>query len=244
MSWYLAIDTATDVGSVALGVPGRPEAEMLIASRQHASALIPSILSLLGSAGLTMGDVAGLLVADGPGSFTGLRIAWASAKGIALARGNVTLAAAPSLMGAAWVAGRRGAKTVAAVYDALRGEVFGALYRIAAGSVEILLPPALTTLADLTAGAVARHAVPELAVSDAPALREALEQWTGRAPLIPPAGGPRASALLELMVVPGAVTSVERPDAFEPEYGRLAEAQVQWERTHGTRLRDSGGDYR
>ncbi len=71
---------------------------------------------------------------------------------------------------------------------------------------------------------------------------EAVRTWTGRDPVGPPAGVPRASALIEMLAVPGALTTVDDVDAFEPEYGRPAAAQVRWEREHGRPLPPSGGD--
>jgi hypothetical protein len=63
-----------------------------------------------------------------------------------------------------------------------------------------------------------------------------MEEWTGRPPVGPPVGVPHAGALLELLDLPGATALVEDPDASEPNYGRLAEAQARWERAHGRPL--------
>src|SRR5437762_496390 len=143
---WLAIDTATDVASVAVG-----SAEQLAAvcsvrgARQHAAQIVPLIQQVLAIAKLRLGEITGIIVGDGPGSFTGLRIGWAAAKGIAHDR-ELPLVAIPSLLGAAHAAHGETAGPVIACFDALRGQVFGAMYEFAAGRVETLLPPALFTL--------------------------------------------------------------------------------------------------
>jgi hypothetical protein len=48
---------------------------------------------------------------------------------------------------------------------------------------------------------------------------------------------PRAGALLELLAVEGATKTVDDLASLEPEYGRLAAAQVRWEKKHGRELK-------
>lgn len=83
----LAIDSATDLASVALYDGGRVLAEVSWHSaRRHTVELMPQVDSLCTSMGLTAADLSGLAVAVGPGSFTGIRVALSLAKGIAGAR--------------------------------------------------------------------------------------------------------------------------------------------------------------
>jgi tRNA threonylcarbamoyl adenosine modification protein YeaZ len=169
--------------------------------------------------------VAGIVVGDGPGSFTGLRIGWAAAKGLAQER-EVPIVAVPTLMGAAHAAAAGDPGPFAACFDALRGQVFGAVYAFSAGRVETLFAPALTTLAALAASGIK----PRLVVGDG-ALRYATEsrEWTGRPPSGLDALTPIAGSLLALAPREG------RP-AGEPEYGRPAEAQAKWEAHYGRPL--------
>ena len=82
MTLALALDTATDHGSVAVGQPGNVVAELRFIKRRHASGLMPSIVEALNRAGARFGDLTDIVVADGPGSFTGLRIGFATVKGM------------------------------------------------------------------------------------------------------------------------------------------------------------------
>jgi len=103
---WLAIDTATEVASVALGSPERVRAVRSVrGARQHAAQIVPLIDQVLTLAAVRVRNLAAVVVGDGPGSFTGLRIGWAAAKGVAQDTG-IPLRAVPSLMGAAHAAAR------------------------------------------------------------------------------------------------------------------------------------------
>ena len=128
---WLAIDTATDVASVAVGSAEHIAAVRSIhGARQHAAQIVSLIQQVLAVAKLRLGQITGIIVGDGPGSFTGLRIGWAAAKGIAH-DGELPLVAIPSLLGAAHAAHGETAGPVVACFDALRGQVFGAMYEFA-----------------------------------------------------------------------------------------------------------------
>lgn len=235
MTLYLALDTATDCGSVAIGQPGQVAAELVVANRRHSAALMPGVEEVLRLAGATYADLSGIVVADGPGSFTGLRIGFATVKGILREHERLSLVTAPSLLSTAWGAAAFHAGPIAALYDALRGELFGAVYTFEASRVIRKLAPTLGTVSRL---AEQSSATPTLAVGDGAVLHaDAVREWTGRDPVGPLAGAvPRAGALLGLLAVEGATTAVDDPVLFEPAYGRLAEAQVRWERAHGREL--------
>ena len=231
---WLAIDTATEIASVALGSPERVRAVRSVrGARQHAAQIVPLIDQVLTLAGVRVRDLGALIVGDGPGSFTGLRIGWAAAKGLAQ-DGGVPVRAVPSLMAAAHAAARGEVGPVAACFDALRGQVFGAVYAFPPGRVETLVAPGLFTLDALARVAPVR---PLVAVGDG-AVRYAEEvvAWTGRPPLSLEGVPPVASSLLTLAGGDGAIRSLPDPAAAEPVYGRPAEAQAQWEARHGRPL--------
>ncbi|MDY2777550.1 MAG: tRNA (adenosine(37)-N6)-threonylcarbamoyltransferase complex transferase subunit TsaD [Collinsella sp.] len=138
----VAIDTSTDMLACAVGelagVPARGSASgvALLASQDHLCRrranveLVSTIDGALKAAGIAMDDVDAFLVGRGPGSFTGVRIGISTAKG--LARGaNVPLWGVSTLDACAWTAWRAGVRgDVGVIADAMRGEVYPALYRI------------------------------------------------------------------------------------------------------------------
>ena len=94
----VAIDGASTDLSVALATPdGDPIAQDAWSSAMRQSAeLLPHLLALLRSSGQTLEETTAVAVGSGPGSFTGLRVAMALAKGLALALGR-PIVAVPSL---------------------------------------------------------------------------------------------------------------------------------------------------
>jgi tRNA threonylcarbamoyladenosine biosynthesis protein TsaB len=231
---WLAIDTATAVASVALGSAERVRAVRSIrGARQQAAQLVPLVDQVLTLAAVRVRNLSLVVVGDGPGSFTGLRIGWAAAKGLAQDAG-IPLRAVPSLMGAAHAAARGEVGPIAACFDALRGQVFGAVYAFPPGRVETLVAPALFTVGELARAAPVR---PLIAVGDgAVRFPDEIVAWTGRPPLSFEALPPVASSLLTLVGRDGAARSLDDPAGAEPVYGRPAEAQAKWEARHGRPL--------
>ena len=125
----LSIDTTTMQGSVALS-----EGEVPIAQEQHgirathSERLLASIDHLLSMAKWRQNEIEGIAVAIGPGSFTGLRIGLATAKGMALAIG-CPIAGVSSLECLA-LNGRGATGTVVSLIDARRGELYAAAYNV------------------------------------------------------------------------------------------------------------------
>ena len=81
----LAIDTSTAILSIALKTDNGYEERLVEGPFSHSEDLLPEIESLLSRFSLDISDLSLIVVAKGPGSFTGLRIGMASAKGIASA---------------------------------------------------------------------------------------------------------------------------------------------------------------
>ena len=230
---FLAIDTATDRASVALGASAADAIEEEVAgARRHAAALVPMVSRLLGRAGVGLEALTALAVADGPGSFTGLRVGAAMAKALASARG-LPLWTAPSLMVRAAGVARPDA-LVLAVADALRGDVYAGVYRFRAGWVETVVAAAVHRPEAL----VERSPIPDVLVGEAPAaIVGGLEAWAGRAMVRPPEGAPHARSLIGLTALAGGAGKVAA-ESWQPEYGRPAEAQARWEAAHGRPLPD------
>src|SRR3989454_8979906 len=154
---WLALDTATEIASVAVGRPPAAQSGAHVqGARRHAAEIIRLVDFALSRLGIRPGDLEGVVVGDGPGSFTGLRIGWAAAKGLAHEAG-LELRAIPSLMAAAAGAALKlGAEPVAAGFDALPGQGYGALYVFHPDRVETLVAPSVLTVAELARGAPMR----------------------------------------------------------------------------------------
>lgn len=123
----LAFDTALGACSAALWSDGRIAAGAFENRRRgHAETLFPLIERVLGEAGVGYGDLDRLAVTLGPGSFTGLRIGIAAARGLALAL-NIPATGVTTLEAVA--AGHRkrlagGENAILVVLDARRGQVY------------------------------------------------------------------------------------------------------------------------
>ena len=173
---WLALETATDHLSVAVGESAEDAVEeRLTGARRHAGALLPMIEAVLRRRGATLDRVSGVVVSDGPGSFTGLRVGATAGKALARARG-LPLWTAPSLIvRAAGVAGG-GRPLVLAVSDALRGDLYAAAIRREPDGIVLELEPgvwrpeALARL-DLAPDALVGEAPPETVA--------VLRRWTG-----------------------------------------------------------------
>jgi tRNA threonylcarbamoyladenosine biosynthesis protein TsaB len=236
---WLALDTATDRASVAVGQPGSGSTaleENLAGARRHAAALLPMIQKLLERAGSTLDAIEGVALSDGPGSFTGLRVGASAAKALVHAR-RLPLWTAPSLLvRAAHVA--RPDTLVLAVANALRGEVYAGAYRFSSGGIRTELVPSVRRPADI----LSLELQPDIIVGEAaPQVLGELERHLGKPVIGPPEGSPHARRLLDLIGRPGGAREVNAVGQWEPIYGRPAEAQARWESAHGRPLPDSVG---
>jgi tRNA threonylcarbamoyladenosine biosynthesis protein TsaB len=208
-------------------------------ARRHTSLLVGLTDQALGALGATLDQVEAIAVSDGPGSFTGLRVAAAWAKGLVRAR-SLAFWTASTLLVRARPHARQG-EAVLGVGTALRGELYLAGYRFEGTRIATLLRPQV-----LAVGAEPPGAVPvDVVVADLDAVAVARWRWPGAPRIVgAPDGLPNAAALIALIGLPGGATRVDDPAGWEPWYGRLAEAQVRWEQAHGHPLLDSTGDGR
>lgn len=142
-SFVLAFDTANEVIAIGLGkleVATRSiecVASVEVEARRASNTqLLPRIDELCAQAGVGRGEIACVAVGRGPGSFTGVRIALACAKGIASALevGLVGVSSLDAVAWGAWKASERGSLLVVA--DAMRREVYPVEYRLSDAGVE------------------------------------------------------------------------------------------------------------
>ncbi|MDI6870154.1 MAG: tRNA (adenosine(37)-N6)-threonylcarbamoyltransferase complex dimerization subunit type 1 TsaB [Bacillota bacterium] len=233
----LALDSSTRLGSVALVRQRAPVAEYTLSvQRTHAERLLPAVAQVLRGAGCTPADLEALAVTRGPGSFTGLRIALATAKGLAYALNRPVVGVSTLEALAYGVSGWAG--FVCPLLDARRGEAYAAVYRtLPGGGVErssdyLALPvPAILDRLDEVApeGRVAF-------VGDAvPLHRQLLQGRLGERAIFP---GEAVAALRASWVGALAAERLERGesdplDRLVPLYVRPPEAEVRWAERQG-----------
>ncbi|MGH7583297.1 MAG: tRNA (adenosine(37)-N6)-threonylcarbamoyltransferase complex dimerization subunit type 1 TsaB [Gemmatimonadales bacterium] len=228
----LAFDTATDRCTVAARRGDRVASRIADGSRSHATRILELIDATLGDVGATVRDITRLLTGDGPGSFTGLRVAASVAKGLLWYR-EVQWLVAPSLLIRACGQAPMGGATVLALSDALRGELYAGCWVIGPDGVT-RRGPAPRAMAP---GDLARFGPVDVVVGSIPAgAVAAVATITGVPPITGDRSLPDARVLLTMAELPGATSVVNDPASWEPEYGRPAEAQAVWERTHGRPL--------
>jgi tRNA threonylcarbamoyladenosine biosynthesis protein TsaB len=218
----LALDSSTRGGSVAVGVDGRVAAERVLPAAAGASSLLmPAVDEAVRAAGLAPRDLAAVVVSGGPGSFTGLRIAAATAKAIVRALG-IPLFAYSGLLAAAATLRREG-RPVAALFDARNREVFAGCWTFAEDGVRELLAPAIATLDDVAARLASGQ---PLFTGDGAALHAAeLEAAFGSGCVRADAAESPAAGLLWLAGAVPELGRVAAPAAWEPAYLRASGAE-------------------
>jgi tRNA threonylcarbamoyladenosine biosynthesis protein TsaB len=210
----LAIDTATRIASLALhdGRQLRYEATWE-AGWQHTVQLTDRLVGALKNLGLAPQQLSAVAVTLGPGSFTGLRVGLAVAKGLALAR-EIPLVGIPTLDVVAAAQGRD-RRPLLAVLQAGRGRICAATYRWRKGW-RLREGPILTTWEELTQGiekpTLFCGEIDEKGAEFLGALGEAAE-------MLPPASClRRAGYLAELAWTRIRSDSVDDPDVLVPLY--------------------------
>ncbi len=145
MHW-LAVESATLVASVAVGEGRQVLAEVSsLTQLTHSERLMPMIDQALQLSGIAATSLQSIFVSGGPGSFTGLRIGLATAKGLAHAR-NIPLVPVSTLEALAW---QQSSGYVIPLLDARRSQVYAAVYERLPDRLNVLLPPSAIALQEL-----------------------------------------------------------------------------------------------
>jgi len=187
----------------------------------HLASLPALVAQVLTEAGVEVSALDGVAVSIGPGSFTGLRIGLAFAKGLAYA-GGIPVAAVPTLEALAWGAEAAPGASVCAAIDARKGELYAALYRIESdGTPAVQLPERAWTVDELVASLPAGAIV----VGDADvAYGEVLGT---RAQVRPAATHPPRGGWIARLGATRLAGGTRWPiDALEPTYVRPADAML------------------
>ncbi len=239
--WVLGIETSWRVGSVALAAGGVVAGRRFLTTpAAHASGLIPAVEEVMGEAGIGVGDLAGVVVGAGPGSFTGVRIGGSAAKGLAASL-VIPLYATSSLRAASFALEALGPDVILppemcdrdgppgwrnppspltgdrrelrhVLLDARGGRVYGAAYDVGAGGpVEVAAPHAGTILDVINA----RPPLHTVFMGDGAVAHAALIRAAGYTVRSFPAGIPVADAVVQCCSWRPVDTA-----AWEPRYVR------------------------
>lgn len=128
----LGIEASAKVAGAAVWKDGQIAGEQMVnGTLTHSETLMPMIDQVLKSTGIEAGELTAIALTSGPGSFTGLRIGAATAKGLALGLG-VPLVPVPTLEALAANAAPTDCLIVP-MMDARRGQVYAAVYEYEAG---------------------------------------------------------------------------------------------------------------
>lgn len=215
-SLTLGIDASTYTASVALIDGDALLREQTVAMRDpHHERLMPAIAGVLGE--VPVRDLSRIVCGAGPGSFTSLRIAASIAKGLAVAADKPLFAVSSLVLS---IAGSQLASSDGrwlALLDAMRGESFAQLIDVRAQG-DISEASEVRVLREEEIAAFARTSGARIA-------------GPGREVDV----APHARGVARLGSHPALRTPVDLT-SWEPDYGRLAEAQVRWEAAHGRSL--------
>jgi len=219
----LGIDSATAQASVGLWVDGVIRDEQQTSSRNHAASLLPLVDGVLNAAATEIGAVDLLAVSAGPGSFSGLRVGVSVAKGLALANRIPVVGVSTLEALAATVASFE--RTICAVLDAFKGEVYFASFRTDHGNLRrlsddvVVTPDRAATMvpprAVLLGDGIARYAS---------LFREHIPESVTVLPF--PEYGPRGGAVARLGVAHHQRHGDDSAARLEPFYIRPPEVQV------------------
>jgi tRNA threonylcarbamoyladenosine biosynthesis protein TsaB len=216
----LGLDTSTVRGSVALGRDGVILGDRTLSVRAtHSETVLPAIDELLSEAGLAAADLDAIVVGAGPGSFTGVRIAAALARGICFPSGT-ELHAYSSLAAIAMESDTESGR-VCALLDARKDQVYAAGYECGE-SLETVFEPRASSVDELIgdlalddwtlAGVVSAH--------QRERLRTAGARFHSDRDLYP-----GAAALIRLSWTDPVAGRIDDPAHWEPAYVRGSSAE-------------------
>lgn len=134
---FLAFDTSTSACSVALSCDEQIFNKHIIQPRGHANLILGMIESLLKKAEITMSDISIVVFGQGPGSFTGLRIAAGVCQGIAYSQDIPVIALSSLRILAQGVYRETQQENVAILQDARMSEIYWGCYTLSKGIMHL-----------------------------------------------------------------------------------------------------------
>ncbi len=234
---YLAVDTSTAIGSVAVAVGGEVLARRFLRTQgAHAAHLIPEIEGVLADASVPLRDLDGIVVGSGPGSFTGVRVAAATVKGLTRALGVPlwafsSLASGAASLGLRWLPGADGPTLPLTdedrawpryiLLDARGSRVYAACYLETPNGLDTLVEPCSTTIDAILSGEVPYSVF----AGDGAARHADRIKGAGFPVLASPLGAPHADGLIRLLALTPETAPLENPYTWEPSYLRATGAE-------------------
>ncbi|WP_420473330.1 tRNA (adenosine(37)-N6)-threonylcarbamoyltransferase complex dimerization subunit type 1 TsaB [Noviherbaspirillum sp. ST9] len=176
----LAIETSSELASVALLHHGQLISQEAAGVQTHSQTVLPMVQALLAQAGMPLSDCDAIAYGAGPGSFTGVRTACGVAQGLAFGADLPVVPVVTLLSMAAACRDASNADDVLVVLDARMEEVYWAQYRYAEGW-QVVTAPALSAAAD-----VKMTGAPVVCGNGLSAYASAFAGWTGAMPEIAP----------------------------------------------------------
>jgi tRNA threonylcarbamoyladenosine biosynthesis protein TsaB len=222
----LAIDTSNTTLGVALIENNQVLGEYITnLKKNHSIRIMPAIERLMKDCDKTPDDLTKIIVAKGPGSYTGVRIGVTVAKTLAWTL-NLPLVGISSLEIVASSAGRYFDGFISPIFDARRGQVYTGLYRFEDGVLQTVEQDQLAMLVDW--GTRLKKSTQKILFvgNDLSIHRDAIEELLGSKAVFSSIteNNPRPAELALL----GKDKQGEDIHSFVPNYIRLAEAEAKW----------------
>lgn len=143
MARILSLDTSTEACSVALKLNDEVIEDFRLLPRKHTQLLLPMVQEILSNAGISLNELDAIAFANGPGSFTGLRIATGVVQGLAFGA-DLPVVPVTTLESMALTQHREQfSRYVISAIDARMGEVYWAAYHWDGSAFECLAQPAV-----------------------------------------------------------------------------------------------------
>lgn len=231
----LVLDSSGLVASVALIEDDRLIAEYTTGNKlTHSQTLLPMLNEVIKRTSFEMEDIDAIAVAKGPGSFTGLRIGAATAKGLGLAL-NKPIVPVPTVDGLAYQLFGT-SKIICPMMDARRKQVYTGFYRFEGGEMKVLKEQCAQSVED-TLDQLRKYNETVIFLGDGvPVYHDEIMEKMGESAIFAPAHAnrQRAAAVGALAQVYFAQGIYESADEFVPDYLRKSQAEREREeRLHG-----------
>lgn len=228
----LAIDTATQVSSVAVASADKLAAELTMQAKlTHSETLMPHIKEVLRMANVRKEQLEGIAVSIGPGSFTGLRIGLAAAKAMAYAL-ELPIVGVSTLKALAYHYPVPGIHIVS-LLDAQKGNAYRESYEWEKRALTVVNPVEILPIAEILAEC-AESGRETVVLGDIAARRIRGKVDLPANVTVAPAHlvMPRAACVAMLGLQELAAGHTDNVMNMEPVYIRRSEAEVLWEKRH------------